>query len=621
MTKVMDIAPGVTVGADNKRYTVTHLLDMESVLAKDSETGKTERLCIKDLSVPKDDKDKEASGEQEISLISDKDWQEGQRRFSIIRPLLTGRRTKEMVREIAEKEGVHPVTIYRWISVYERTERTSELIPTKPRGGKGKSRLTPEVEAIVGSVIKDVYLKKASIEKTCSEIRDRCSKANLQPPHNNTIRNRIAVITDRKKLERSAGPKAAADKFDLRPGTFPGADWPLAVVQIDHTKVDIILVDDIYRLPVGRPWITLAMDVFSRMVTGFYISFDPPGAMSVGLCIANSILPKEKWLAKYDITIPWSCWGFMKAIHLDNAKEFRGNMLKRACQVHGIDIEFRPVATPHYGGHIERLLGTLMEEIHSLPGTTFSNPVERADYDSDSQSAMTFTEFVEWLLTLITGVYHQRIHSALGTSPIKQYEKGIFGTKDNPGVGLPARIIDEDRLRLDFMPYLERVIHPFGVAIDNVHYADDVLRRYVKALDSDTGLTRKFIFKRDPRDISVLYFYDPEIQQYFPIPYRDRSHPPISVWELREITRRLKEQGRKEINETLIFDAHRRMNEVREKSVRETKSARRARQRRSLHSQIEKPLLNNSQLDPPLDNKELPKERKRVIPFEVVEEA
>lgn len=36
--------------------------------------------------------------------------------------------------------------------------------------------------------------------------------------------------------------------------------------------------------------------------------------------------------------------------------------------------EWRPVAKPRYGAHIERLLGTLNEEIHGLAGTTFSNP-------------------------------------------------------------------------------------------------------------------------------------------------------------------------------------------------------------------------------------------------------
>ena len=52
---------------------------------------------------------------------------------------------------------------------------------------------------------------------------------------------------------------------------------------------------------------------------------------------------------------------FMNTIHVDNAKEFRGNMLKMACKNYNINLEFRPIATPHWGGHIERLLGTFFK--------------------------------------------------------------------------------------------------------------------------------------------------------------------------------------------------------------------------------------------------------------------
>ena len=36
------------------------------------------------------------------------------------------------------------------------------------------------------------------------------------------------------------------------------------------------------------------------------------------------------------------------------------------------------------GGHIERLVGTLMRALHELPGATFSNPKQRGNYDSEA---------------------------------------------------------------------------------------------------------------------------------------------------------------------------------------------------------------------------------------------
>lgn len=585
--KFLHFNPGVIVACDDRRYTITHQLDLFTVLAKEEGTGTQVRLHVKDLT-PVSSKPAEDGPEVDITTVSDEDWAEANRRFHIIHPLLGTRRTTEGVAEQARAGGVHIATIYRWIDAYERTERVSALLPPKRLGGRGKSRLPEATEAIIKATIEDFYLnrQRRSAQKTYEEVVLRCLNAGVPRPHPNTVRNRIKQLSDEQKLKRRVSAKAARERFSPVTGHFPGADFPLAVVQIDHTVVDIVLVDDVHRRPVGRPWITLAMDVFSRMVVGFYVSFDPPGALSSGLSIAHAILAKEKWLERHGISTPWPCWGVMKSIHADNAKEFRGNMLRRACEEHGIELNFRPVATPHYGGHIERLLGTLLQEIHTLPGTTFSNPRERGEYDSEANAAMTLSEFEKWLATFIVEVYHQRVHNSLHTSPVKKYEQGIFGTKDEPGVGLPARVVDEDRLRLDFMPYVERTIQAYGVVIDEVHYYGDVLRRFINAADPDDPKRKRlFIFKRDPRDISQVYFYDPELREYSRIPYRDTSHPAISVWELREVRRQLETEGKENIDEGLIFEAYEKMRAQEERAVRETKRVRRANQRRVMNSQ------------------------------------
>jgi putative transposase len=88
------------------------------------------------------------------------------------------------------------------------------------------------------------------------------------------------------------GRKAARDRFAAVKTEFPGADAPLAVVQIDHTLLDIIVLDEEMRLPIGRPWLTLAIDVFSRMVFGYHLSLDAPSSFAVGLCLCHGMLDK-----------------------------------------------------------------------------------------------------------------------------------------------------------------------------------------------------------------------------------------------------------------------------------------------------------------------------------------
>lgn len=583
----LNLQPNETIAYRDKQYKITHILDFTTVLAKDVLTGEPSRLPINELQpVLPIDASKVVKCE-DLAIVSDDDWQYAQNAFSVIQPLLEApTRTVEMIDSAAKTAGVHRATIYHWIEKAEPTGKPSALLPKPKTGGRGKSRLPSEVEVIVSSVINNYFLTKQRVspQKACDEVKRLCRNARIEPPHPNTIRNRVAVVSEKIKLQRRFGSNAARDEFEPKRGTIPGADWPLAIVQIDHTRLDVIVVDDIDRQPIGRPWITLAIDVFSRMVTGFYVSLDPPGSMSTGLCLAHSILPKEKWLAKHDITTPWPVWGIMKIVHADNAMEFRGNTLKKACDNYTIDLHWRPVARPHYGAHIERLLGTFSKDIHTLPGTTFSNIKERGSYESERHAALTLNELETWLATYITEVYHQRFHTELLMSPLKKFELGIFGNGDVPGTGLPSRIIDEPRLRLDFMPYTQRVVRDTGIVIGHIHYYHDVLRSWINAKDPDNSKQkRKFLVRQDPRDISMIFFYDPELKTYFDIPYRHTYQRAMSLWEYRETLRRLKEEGHKDINEDLIFAAYEKMQAIADEAVKKTKKTRRDSQRKRNH--------------------------------------
>jgi hypothetical protein len=77
-----------------------------------------------------------------------------------------------------------------------------------------------------------------------------------------------------------------------------------------------------------------------------------------------------------------------------------------------MELIHRPVTRPSYGGHIERLIGTMMGAVHLLPGTTFSNVHAKADYPSDARATLTLAELEQWLIFEIAGTYHNRVHSA-----------------------------------------------------------------------------------------------------------------------------------------------------------------------------------------------------------------
>ena len=133
-------------------------------------------------------------------------------------------------------------------------------------------------------------------------------------------------------------------------GPTPPARSPLDVVQIDHTPVDLILVDPIERQPIGRPWITVAIDVFSRCIAGFHVTLEPPSATSVGLCLAHIAADKGPWLEEIGVEADWPIIGRPRRIGVDNAREFHSEALERGCAQHDIAIDWRPPGRPQAAG-------------------------------------------------------------------------------------------------------------------------------------------------------------------------------------------------------------------------------------------------------------------------------
>ncbi len=571
----LNFEPGVKVSYKGDPAIIIKIVDINTVSIQLLNKNIIYTVGINEIDVFQD---KPLSKLNPLDALTDKEWETANYRYGVIKPIIENNLTTDQIKEISLKENLHFTTLYRWLRTFKKSGQISSLSGRRRTGGKNKSRLDAMTDTIINDVIASVYLSpsKKSITKVIRDITIKCKELDLKPPHPNTIRNRIKNISEEEVVRARYGKKVSRDRFEPIKGVFPGANYPLSVVQIDHTLVDIILVDELYRKAFRRPYLTLAIDVYSRMVVGLHLSFDPPGEMGTGLCIANSILTKDMLLEKYGIQGEWPCWGTMATIHLDNAKEFRGNMLKRACKNYGINIEHRPVATPHWGGHVERLLGTFSKEIHNLAGTTFSKVSDRENYDSKGKASLTINEFEKWLITYIVNVYHKKVHSSIMMSPLEKFKRGIFGENGEYGTGLPPKLLNERRVRLDFMPYVERTVQEYGVVIDHINYYDEILRKYIHSREDTSKYSKKqkFIFKRDPRDISVIYFYAPEMNDYFEIPYRDTSKPPISIWEYNEVVNKLQKQNIK-VNENAIFEAYQQMEEIELKAIRETKKLKR----------------------------------------------
>ncbi|OOF50384.1 Mu transposase C-terminal domain-containing protein [Rodentibacter trehalosifermentans] len=525
----------------------------------------------------------------DLSAISDEYWEKALEKYEMIKPLLSyEQHSPSSVKARAKEVGVSDRSLYRWIQAYNSLGSIAGLVARKRGWSEGSSRLTKEQDDLVAGVINDFYLHKQrpSIEQTIREVQRVSSLKGIDSPSRRTIRQRILRISEEERLRKRGQKEKAKNKFTPKPNSFPNVDFPLSVIQIDHTPVDLIIVDNQYRKPIGRPYLTLAMDIYSRMITGYYLSLDAPSVTSVAMCIARSILPKERLLQDHNVTGEWAVFGYPNKIHVDNGADFRSLDLSKSCEAHGIALEFRPVGRPEFGGHIERVIGTFMKEVHGLSGTTFSNTKEKDTYQSEAEAVMTLDEFETWLINYIVNVYHKRTHSALGMSPVQKWRLGIFGDKDRVGCGYPQMPVDEQTLLLDFLPSKKRTIQHNGVTIDGLRYYDVALNMYINDSD-ETGKSKEFLFRRDPRNIGKIWFYDPKLKRYFPIPFADQSLPDMSIWEYKQVRQFLKDKDEKLIHSQQINDALTEMREIVQQSIQRTKKARRQAQRQKVHAKSE----------------------------------
>jgi putative transposase len=493
--------------------------------------------------------------------VSDEKWAEAVRREPTIRRLVANGQNSRVVMEAAGRDlGLSKAQLYRMVKAFRDNPVTQSLVVNKPGPQKGTSKLSVEVQRIIQQNIETVFKtgEKPTLKMLIREIWADCKLAGLPVPSRKAVSARISARSLKELVKAREGPKAARQRFAMvQPGLRPSV--PLEIVQIDHTRVDIQLVDAPTGKKIRRPWLTMLLDVYSRCVLGFSLSYDAPSAADVGLAIRQGVLPKEEWLKERDINLLWPMHGIPQLLHLDNAREFRSKALERGCQQYGIAIQHRPPGAPRFGGHIERLMGTFMNWVHGLPGT-FSNPQKRDDYPSEKRALLTLREFELIFALEVLGPYHNDIHTALGKTPASAWAEGIAAS-GNPR--LPAH---PGTFILDFLPFEWRLIRREGVRLFNRTYFEGALAPLLDRPD------RKLRIKYDPQDISAVFVEMPD-HSHVHVRYADLSKPPITLWEDRAVRRRLRKEGQESVNPDAIMFATTEKRRILAKAKRRGKAA------------------------------------------------
>ncbi|MBO9709525.1 MAG: transposase [Caulobacter sp.] len=321
--------------------------------------------------------------------------------------------------------------------------------------------------------------------------------------------------------------------------------------------------------PIGRPWLTVVIDVCTRMVVSFCVGLEPPSAIRVASTLDLAVSNKAAWLASRGLDYHWPAEGFPRLLHSDRAKEFARPSLRRALLNHGVDWFLRPPGRTRYGAHVERLIGSLMGGCKLLPGATHSSPKARGNYDSKAAARLRIDELEMYFAHQILGVYNQTEHSALGTSPLQAWTDRTVGQA-------PEFPDDMEAFRIDLFPEIPRTLGRQGIkAFHEEYYSQKLGEAYISGL-------RKVVAKFDPRDLSQLYVKLPDTG-YITVPYRIRRDGPTPTWWLLKAAARAATSKRAAPRDrTVVRQAVRAMEETIEQAALRSGSA--ARQAERLRS-------------------------------------
>jgi len=516
-----------------------------------------------------------------------------QQRYEVIGPLRKLRpaeRTKAVIaKRIAEVKATWPQnaatkkllhslsrrSIFRWLARLEaHNGDIRALIPrTDLRGAPGKSRLHPSVDVIIHQTIIELYKRreKTTINDLRLEIAVKLEDENkvrqtadqLSLPSHYAIIKRVEALDLLERYALKHGPREAR-RAVTQYGKMPRPKLPFEVVMLDSTRPDIIILDS-DDLPVGSLFMTYGLDFATGYPAGFYLGFEPGGYFPMLECAYHIVTPKGDVQAQYKTEHSWLACGVPSRFVVDNGNEFDNRHLQDSCLAIGAEIIYAPVRTPEFKASIERFFRTQNDGLlHTLDGTTFSNILERGDYNSDKQACLYLADLMQLMHIFALDVYAESPHKGVGGIPARRWEAAMQS-------GFMPRLPASAK---DLLILLGRVDHRtlwhYGVEFEHLHYNSPELgllrlRLKEEAKHKQGDMTVKI--KYHPGDISRIHVLNPFAKdsepQYIEVPACDPegyTHE-NNLWKHRIICRQARRTGDK-VNLTSLGRAKRRIREV-----------------------------------------------------------
>ena len=272
----------------------------------------------------------------------------------------------------------------------------------------------------------------------------------------------------RQKLKRQGRRSAYALEpfyFGLDLKTPRHGDRPFEIGHIDHTELDVEVVCSRTGRVLGRPWMTLLIDAYSRRVLAVYLTFDPPSYRSC-MMILREVVRRYNRLPQIVI--------------VDGGPEFESNYFETLVAHYQITKKTRPAAKARFGSLCERLFGVSNTQfVHNLRGNTqIMRNVRQVTKSVNPKGLATWPlpELHDRLCEYLYEVYDTIDHPALGQSPREAFLCRLAESGERRHRTIPY---DEEFLIFTLPTTIKgtaKVVVGKGVKIHHVYYWCEAFR-------------------------------------------------------------------------------------------------------------------------------------------------
>lgn len=487
-------------------------------------------------------------------------------------------------------------SVSAWWARYRATKSILTLIPhSKPSSAHQHKPSYQVFEQVIAAVyLTDQKLPKLAVvdamKRQIKAINGGLpEEAQIKCPSKTTIYRWLeALEQDLVDLKRE-GAEFARMKYRTAIGTVE-TKAILERFEIDHTPTDILVTDPAWGIANGRPYLTLIIDRYSRLIVGFYVSFRDPSAHSVLQSLKRAILPKDDILKRYpDIKQPWPAFGIPELIAVDNGPDLQSVAVETACMELGINTLFCPIKSGDKKGAIERFFRTQNSALlHRMPGTVFSNPAARGDYQSEKEAAIDFNALIHILTKWIVDVYNVTPHRGLNNRRpldvwIESAEKRLIELPVNPQqldviVGIAAK----------------RTLFHYGIELDGLQYNSLQLQEIRRR----TGKNIKLELKFHEDDVGYIHVLDPDRKEYLQVPAKLAGY---ANGLNREQHRQIREQARQKNGENCtadqLLEAKKEVEDLIRESIQHKKMVRRKKAAQTVQHDSEAVLAGKNPLE------------------------